>query len=61
MMRKYSIPYFISSRTDIKERAFIKYIMSALYIAERGFLRDLVISYIKTDFAGIDADDINLF
>lgn len=61
MMRKYSIPYFISSRTDIKERAFIKYIMSALYIAERGFLRDLVISYIKTDFAGIDADEINLF
>ena len=61
MMRKYGIPYFISSRTDIAERAFIKFLLCALTICERGFGRELVISYIKTDFAGITPDEINLF
>lgn len=61
MMRKYGIPYFISSRTDITERAFIKFILSSLAVCERGFARELVISYIKTDFAGVLPDEINLF
>ncbi len=61
MMRKYGIPYFISARSDITERAFIKFILSALTVAERGFARELVISYIKTDFAGLTPDEINLF
>ena len=61
MMRKYGIPYFISSRTDIAERAFIKFLLCALAVCERGFGRELVISYIKTDFAGITPDEINLF
>ena len=61
MMKKYGIPYFISSRTDITERAFIKFIISALAICETGFSRELVISYIKTDFAGLSPDEINLF
>lgn len=61
MMKKYGIPYFISSRTDITERAFLKFILSVLAICERGFSRELVISYVKTDFAGISPDEINLF
>ncbi|MGN1094878.1 MAG: PD-(D/E)XK nuclease family protein [Eubacteriales bacterium] len=60
-MKKYGIPHFISSRTDITERAFIKFIMSALSVCERGFSRELFISYIKTDFAGISPDEINIF
>ncbi|MBQ9746220.1 MAG: PD-(D/E)XK nuclease family protein [Clostridia bacterium] len=61
MMRKYEIPCFISGRRDITELAFIKFLLSALAAAERGFARELVISYIKTDFAGITPDEINLF
>ena len=61
MMRKYGIPYFISSRTDIAQCAFIKFLLCALAVCERGFGRELVISYIKTDLAGITPDEINLF
>lgn len=61
VMKKYRIPYFISTRTDITEKAFIKFLLAALSVAERGFLREIVISYIKTDFAGISPDEINLF
>ena len=61
MMRKYEIPCFISGKRDITELAFIKFILSALSAAERGFARELIISYIKTDFAGLTPDEINLF
>ncbi|MBQ8447817.1 MAG: PD-(D/E)XK nuclease family protein [Clostridia bacterium] len=61
MMRKYEIPCFISGRRDITELAFIKFMLSALSAAERGFARELIISYIKTDFAGITPGEINLF
>ena len=61
MMKKYSIPFFISGRKDITELAFIKFLLCALSAADRGFARDLVISYIKTDFAGLTPDEINLF
>jgi ATP-dependent helicase/nuclease subunit B len=61
MMRKYEIPCFISGRKDIAELAFIKFILCALAAAERGFARELIISYIKTDFAGLTPDEINLF
>ena len=38
-----------------------KFILCALAAAERGFARELIISYIKTDFAGLTPDEINLF
>jgi len=61
MMQKYEIPCFISGRRDITELAFIKFILSALSVADRGWARELIISYIKTDFAGLTPDEINLF
>ena len=61
MMQKYEIPCFISGRRDITELAFIKFILSSLAVADRGFARELIISYIKTDFAGLTPDEINLF
>ena len=61
MMKKYDIPCFVSGRRDITELAFVKFLLCALAIAERGFVRDLVISYIKTDFVGLTPDEINLF
>ena len=61
MMRKYGLPCFVSGRKDITELAFVKFLLSALAVCERGFARELVISYIKTDFAGITPDEINLF
>ena len=61
MMQKYEIPCFISGRRDITELAFIKFILSALSVADRGWARELIISYIKTDFAGLTPDETNLF
>jgi ATP-dependent helicase/nuclease subunit B len=61
MMQKYEIPCFISGRRDVTELAFIKFLLSALSVAERGWARELIISYIKTDFAGLTPDEINLF
>jgi ATP-dependent helicase/nuclease subunit B len=61
MMRKYGLPCFVSGRKDITELAFVKFLLAALAVSERGFVRELVISYIKTDFAGITPDEINLF
>ncbi len=61
IMRKYELPCFVSGRKDITELAFVKFLLCALAICERGFARELVISYIKTDFAGITPDEINLF
>ncbi len=61
MMRKYELPCFVSGRKDITELAFVKFLLCTLAVSERGFVRELVISYIKTDFAGITPDEINLF
>ena len=61
MMQKYEIPCFISGRRDITELAFIKFLLCALSVADRGWARELIISYIKTDFAGLTPDEINLF
>ena len=61
VFRKYEIPYFLSSRKEISEKPLIKLIFSAFSVAERGFRGADVISYIKTGYAGITADEISLF
>ena len=58
---KYEIPYFVSEKTDITELSLIKFIFCALMMRERGFLRDELISYMKTDLCGIDPRDAFAF
>ncbi len=61
VFRKYEIPYFLSSRKEISEKPFVKFIFSAFSVTERGFRGEDVISYIKTGFSGITPDDVSLF
>ena len=60
VFRKYEIPYFLSSRKEISEKPFVKFIFSAFSVTERGFRGEDVIAYIKTGFSGISADDVSL-
>jgi ATP-dependent helicase/nuclease subunit B len=60
VFRKYEIPYFLSSRKEISEKPFVKFIFSAFSVTERGFRGEDVISYIKTGFSGITANDVSL-
>lgn len=58
---KYGIPYFISEKTDISEMSLIKFVTSAISVARHGFFSDDVISYIKTDLCGVEAEDLFAF
>ena len=61
VFRKYEIPFFLSSRKEIREKPLIKLIFSAFSVAERGFRGADVIAYIKTGYAGITSDEVGLF
>lgn len=61
VFRKYEIPFFLSARKDIAEKPLVKLIFSAFAITERGFRGADVIAYVKTGYAGITADEVNLF
>ena len=61
VFRKYEIPFFLSSRKEIREKPLIKLIFSAFAVAERGFRGSDVIAYIKTGYSGISAEDVGLF
>ena len=61
VFRKYDIPYFLSSRKEISEKPLVKLIFSAFAAADRGFRGADVVSYIKTGYAGISADEVSLF
>ncbi|MBR7161448.1 MAG: hypothetical protein IKD07_03445, partial [Clostridia bacterium] len=61
VFRKYEIPFFLSSRKEIREKPLIKLIFSAFAAAERGFRGSDVIAYVKTGYSGITAEDAGLF
>ena len=61
VFRKYEIPFFLSSRKEIREKPLIKLIFSAFAVAERGFRGADVIAYIKTGYSGISAEEVGLF
>ncbi|MCQ2435297.1 MAG: exodeoxyribonuclease V subunit gamma [Clostridia bacterium] len=61
VMDKYGIPYFVSSRADITESPVCRLVMTALAMSDGGYSTDDLISFIKTDLCGIDADDCNRF
>ncbi len=58
---KFGIPYFISSRTDIMQKPFVKLIFAAFNIHLSGFYKEDVISYIKTGLSGLSYEDTDLF
>ncbi len=61
VFRKYEIPFFLSSRKEIREKPLIKLIFSAFSVSERGFRGSDVIAYIKTGYSGITAEEVGLF
>ncbi len=61
VLEKFDIPYFMSSRTDIMQKPFVKLIFAAFNIHMSGFYREDVISYIKTGLTGLSYEDCDLF
>ena len=61
VLGKYQVPYFISERVDISELALIKLVNSALSMCEHGIYTEELISYIKTDLAGIEPEECSVF
>lgn len=61
VFEKFNIPYFMSSRTDIMQKPFVKLIFAAFNIHMSDFYREDVISYIKTGLAGLSYEDSDLF
>jgi len=58
---KFSIPYFISERTDISSKPLFKLLISALRIKNRGWQQNDVISLLKTGLCGIDDREVDIF
>ncbi len=58
---KYNIPYFDAEKIEIGSLSFVRFIMSALEMVERGVYGDNLISYLKSDMCGIEKDDIYIF
>ena len=58
VLDKYCIPYFISEKTDISELSLIKFITAALSVVRRGFLKEDILSYIKTGLSGLTPEEI---
>ena len=61
MFRSYSIPYFLSARSDIMLLAPVRFIFAALEICRRGFTLENVITYIKTGLLDIPDEALGLF
>ncbi len=61
VFEKFNIPYFMSSRTDIMQKPFVKLVFAAFNIHMSDFYREDVISYIKTGLVGLSYEDCDLF
>ncbi len=61
VFEKFDIPYFMSSRTDIMQKPFVKLIFAAFNIHMSDFYREDVISYVKTGLTGLSYEDCDLF
>jgi len=57
MFDKFSIPFFMSKRSDIMSKAPIKMLFCALSVLRFGWRREDVLTYIKTSLAGLDPDE----
>lgn len=57
---EYDIPYFIDQKRDIKNNPIIVFIISIFEIYSKKWSYEAVFRYLKTGFANIDKEDINL-
>lgn len=57
VFEKYQIPYFMSERTDLKMKPPVKLILTALSVLSGNWRCGDVISYMKTGYSGITADE----
>ncbi len=60
-LEKADIPYFFSQNTDIMSKASVKFLLSALKIKIRGWRREDVMEYLKSDLGGFDRHSIDVF
>lgn len=57
----YSIPYFISERTEISSKPLSRLILSSLRAVSRGWQANDIMDVLKTGFTGISPDDVDMF
>lgn len=61
VFKKYEIPYFMDSESDIEVKPVIRFVNSVFRIIFDNFQRDDVIALLKTGLTPISPDDINCF
>ncbi len=59
-LSEFSLPSFISARTDVKMRPAIRFVLLALKIRAHGWQREDVVSYMRCAFADLTEDDCDL-
>ena len=57
---QYKIPYFLDKKRDINDNPLIVFIISAIEILAKNWSYESVFRYLKTGFAGIDREDVDL-
>ena len=57
MLDKFSVPFFMSKRSDIMSKAPIKMLFCALAVIRFGWRREDLLTYIKTSLVGLDPDE----
>ncbi|MBQ4160036.1 MAG: PD-(D/E)XK nuclease family protein [Clostridia bacterium] len=59
IFKRYGIPLFVSAKKSAASHPLALAVLSALEIAERGFLHDAVFAYLKSGFANVCAQDVD--
>ena len=59
-LEKADIPYFFSQSSDIMSKAPIKFLISALKIKIRGWRREDVMEYLKSELGGFDRHSVDM-
>ena len=60
-LESYSIPYFVSERTEISSKPLARLLLSAMRAISRGWQSADIMDILKTGLTGISADDIDMF
>lgn len=61
VFERYNLPYFIDAKTDLAIQPLVSLVMSLLEVCNRNFMKDNVITYLKTGLSNIeDFNDIDM-
>ena len=55
------VPCFLDSKKTIADNPFVEYIKASLLVVEENFSYDAVMRYLRSGFAGVDADKVDIF